>query len=176
MKSAADIEDQQHQEDLQSNVCKLLVASFRPPPTAAKDVEDEIGSADSENSALCMSIWWFLRNITHNCWFLGPVRATRSEKILPDGMESDDSDKDQYRPEDQGSSDEDDAESKNEVESEDVVDSNESEKEEVLSKKGKNVKPGRCEIAAIQTSVPTTGSKSALEHSKLRERSPGSVP
>ena len=60
MKSAADIEDQQHQEDLQrtaqSNVRKPLVASFHPPPTAAKDVEDEIGSTDTENSALCMSM------------------------------------------------------------------------------------------------------------------------
>jgi hypothetical protein len=44
MNKAADIEDQQRQEDLkrtaESNVRKLPVASFRPPvPTAAKEVE-----------------------------------------------------------------------------------------------------------------------------------------
>jgi hypothetical protein len=61
MKNAADIEDQQRQEDLQrtaqSNVRKPPVASFRPPPpTAAKDMEDEIGSAHTEDSALRMSM------------------------------------------------------------------------------------------------------------------------
>jgi hypothetical protein len=86
-------------------------------------------------------------------------------------MESDDSDKDRYRPEDQEGSDKDEVVSKDEVESED-----ESEKEEVASKKGKKAKPGRREIAAIRTTVPTTGSKSAVEHSKRRERSPRSVP
>jgi hypothetical protein len=59
MKNAADIEDEQRQEDLQrttqSNVRKPPVASFRPPPpTAAKDVEDDIGSAHTKNSALHM--------------------------------------------------------------------------------------------------------------------------
>lgn len=88
-------------------------------------------------------------------------------------MESDDSDKDRYRPEDQEGSDEDDVESKDDVESEDE---DESEKEEVVSKKGKKAKPRRCEIAAIRTTVPTTGSKSAVEHSKRRERSSRSVP
>lgn len=84
-------------------------------------------------------------------------------------MESDDSDKDRYQPEDQEGSDTDEVESKDEVESE---------KEEVVSKKGKKpeTKPGRREIAAIRTTVPTTGSKSAVEHSKRRERSPRSVP
>ena len=58
MKNAADIEDQQHQEDLQciarSNVRKPQVASFRPPaPTVAIDVEDEIGrSGHAQDSAL----------------------------------------------------------------------------------------------------------------------------
>jgi len=108
---------------------------------------------------------YFLRNITLTCWFLWPVRATRSDTILPDGIESDDSDKDQYRPEDtdhmqEGSDD-------NEPESEE---------EDVLSKKGKRFKPGRREIAAVRVTVPTTGSKSAAEHSKRRERSPRSVP
>jgi hypothetical protein len=50
IKNAADIEDHQRREDLQrtaqSNVRKPAVASFcPPPPTAGKDVEDEIGSA-----------------------------------------------------------------------------------------------------------------------------------
>ena len=58
MKNAADIEDQQRQEDLQriarSNVRKPQVASFRPPaPTVAIDVEDEIGgSGHAQDSAL----------------------------------------------------------------------------------------------------------------------------
>lgn len=61
MRNAADIEDQQRQEDLQrtaqSNVRKPQVASFRPSaPTAAKDVEDEIGSGHAEDSALRMSM------------------------------------------------------------------------------------------------------------------------
>ena len=64
MKNAADIEDQQRQEDLQhiarSNVHKPQVASFRPPaPTVAIDVEDEIGgSGHAQDSALplCMSM------------------------------------------------------------------------------------------------------------------------
>ncbi|KAF8799804.1 hypothetical protein BYT27DRAFT_7221912 [Phlegmacium glaucopus] len=124
MKIAADIEDEQCQEDLQRtaqlNVRKPPVASFRPPPpTAGKDVEDDIGSVHTKDSALHIS-----------------------EMILPDGMESDDSDKDQYRPEDQEGSDEDEVESKDEVESEDE-DESESEKEEVVSKKGKKAKPGR---------------------------------
>jgi hypothetical protein len=59
MRNAADIEDQQRQEDIQriaqSNVRKPQVASFRPPaqpPTAAKDMEDEIGSGHAQDSAL----------------------------------------------------------------------------------------------------------------------------
>ena len=44
-------------------------------------------------------------------------------------------------------------------------------KKVVESKKGKKAKLGRREIAAIRTTVPTTGTKSALEHSKRRERS-----
>ena len=65
MKNAADIEDEQHQEDLQctaqSNVRKLPVASFcPPPPTAAKDVGDDIGFAHTKDSALHMFIGHFL--------------------------------------------------------------------------------------------------------------------
>jgi hypothetical protein len=64
MRDAADIEDQQCQEDLQraaaqSNVRKPRVASFRPPaPTAATDVdsEDEIRSVNSEESPQRMSM------------------------------------------------------------------------------------------------------------------------
>ena len=102
-----------------------------------------------------------------------------------DGMESDDNDKDQYQPEDadlvQEGSDEDEAESEDsdegEVESVESKDEVDSEKEEVVSKKGKKAKAGRREIAAIRTTVPTTGSKSAVEHAKRRsERSPRSVP
>ena len=95
--------------------------------------------------------------------------------ILPDGMESDDSDKDQYQPEDQEGSDKDEVESKDDVESKDE---DESEKEEVMSKKGK-VKKAKCrcyEIAAIRTTVPTMGSKSAVEHLKHHGQSPRSVP
>ena len=60
MKNAADIEDQQHQEDIQctakSNVCKPQVASFCPPVhTAAKDV-GETGSAHTKDSGLHMSM------------------------------------------------------------------------------------------------------------------------
>ena len=60
MKNAADIEDQQHQEDIQrtaqSNVRKPQVASFRPPVhTAAKDV-GETGSAHTKDSGLRMSM------------------------------------------------------------------------------------------------------------------------
>ena len=47
----------------------------------------------------------------------------------------------------------------------------ENEDEVVPSKKGKKVKLGRHEIAAIRTTVPTTGTKSAVEQSKRRERS-----
>jgi hypothetical protein len=47
----------------------------------------------------------------------------------------------------------------------------ENEDEMVASKKGKKVKLGRREIAAIRTTVPTTGTKSAVEQSKRRERS-----
>ena len=61
MYKAADIEDQQRQEDLKrtakSNLLKPQVASFRPPvPQVAKDVEDEIGSTDiinNKKTALC---------------------------------------------------------------------------------------------------------------------------
>ena len=61
MKDAADIKDQQHQEDLQctakSNVHKPQVASFQPPaPTAATDVEDEITSINSEDLPQHMSM------------------------------------------------------------------------------------------------------------------------
>ena len=66
---------------------------------------------------------------------LGPVRATRSEKILADGIESDDSDKDQYRPEEadlmQEISDDDDNEA------DEGEDKQENEKKVVASKKGK---------------------------------------
>ena len=60
IKNAADIEDQQHQEDIQctaqSNVRKPQVASFRPPVhTAAKDV-GETGSAHTKDSGLPMSM------------------------------------------------------------------------------------------------------------------------
>jgi len=81
-------------------------------------------------------------------------------------MESDGSNKDQYQPEDQEGSDEDEAESEDEVGSE----------KEVTSKKCNKAKPGRCEIAAIQTTAPTTGSQSAVEHSKHCQWSPRSVP
>jgi hypothetical protein len=60
MIEAADIEDQQRQEDLkrtaESNVRKPPVASFRPPPPAARKVENEVvvGSAHTNNSALRM--------------------------------------------------------------------------------------------------------------------------
>ena len=61
MNNAADIEDQQRQEDLQrtaqANVRKPQVASFRPPaPTVAKHVEDEIRSIHTEDSALRMPL------------------------------------------------------------------------------------------------------------------------
>ena len=171
MKKAAEIEDKQHQEDLKRsaelNVHKPPVASFcLPAPAAEKEVDDEIGSAHSKYSALHMSMWhfWIKKNLSH-C-FLGPVRATRSEKIVLDGIESDDSDKDQYRP--------DPADLIQEVSDDDEVeeeDEHENEKKLVASKKGKKAKLGRCEIAAIRTTVPTTGTKSALEHSKRRERS-----
>ena len=76
MKNAADIEDQQRQEDIQrtaqSNVRKPQVVSFRPPaqpPTAVKDMEDEIGSGHTQDSALPlrMSIQHFLGDITLTC-------------------------------------------------------------------------------------------------------------
>ena len=54
-------------------------------------------------------------------------------------------------------------------------DSDKDEKKVVESKKGKKAKLGRREIAAIRTTVPTTGTKSAIEHSKRRERSSRSV-
>jgi hypothetical protein len=101
---------------------------------------------------------------------LGPVRANRSEKSLPDGIESDDSDKDRYQPED--------ADPLQEVSGEDdieVEDEDDNEKKVVASKKGKKAKLGRREIAAIRTTVPTTGTKSAVDHSKRRERSSRSV-
>ena len=105
---------------------------------------------------------------------LGPVQATRSEKILADGIEFDDSDKDQYRPEEsdlmQEISDDDDNEA------DEGEDEQENEKKVVASKKGKKAKLGRCDIAAIRTTVPTTGTKSAVEHSKRREHSSRSVP
>ncbi len=85
---------------------------------------------------------------------------------MPDGIESDDSDKDRYRPED--------TDNMQEGSDEDEV---ESEEEEVVSKKGKTVKPGRCDIIAARITVPTTGSKSASAagHLKRREQSPRSV-
>lgn len=58
MRKAADIEDQQRQEDIQrvaqSNVRKPQVASFRPPaPPMEIDVEDDIGgSGHAQDSAL----------------------------------------------------------------------------------------------------------------------------
>ena len=60
MKNATDIEDQQHQEDIQRtaqlNVHKPQVASFHPPVhTAAKDV-GETGSAHTKDSGLRMSM------------------------------------------------------------------------------------------------------------------------
>jgi hypothetical protein len=58
------------------------------------------------------------------------------------------------------------------VENEDEV---EFEKRVVASKKGKKANLGRKEIAAIRTTVPTTGTKSAVEYSKRRERSSRSV-
>ena len=100
--------------------------------------------------------------------------------IIADGIESDDSDKDLYQPENtdlmQMDSDkdevevEDDNESDGEVENEDGC-----ENKEVASKKGKKVQTGTCQIAAVRTTVPTTGSKSAVEHSKHNEQSPRSV-
>ena len=81
-------------------------------------------------------------------------------------MESDGSDKDRYQPEDEEGSEEDEVESEDEAGSE----------KEVTSKKGNKAKPGRHEIAAIRTTAPTTGSQSAVEHSKRRQRSPRSVP
>lgn len=116
-----------------------------------------------------------LKNIPLTNGFLGPVRATRNEKILADGIESDDSDKDQYRPDSPEEVDlmqrvSDDDEDEDEPEDED-----ENEKKVVASKKGKKAKLGRREIAAIRTTVPTTGTKSAVEHSKRRERSSRSV-
>jgi hypothetical protein len=71
----------------------------------------------------------------------------------------------------------------NDVDSEDEIgkeieseDEGEDEKEVVGSKKGKKAKKakhGRRDIEAIRSTVPTTGSKSAVELSKRRERSPG---
>ena len=76
---------------------------------------------------------------------LGPVRATRSEKILADGIESDDNDKDQYRSEEadlmQEISDDDDNEA------DEGEDEQENEKKVVASKKGKKAKLGRRDIA-----------------------------
>ena len=88
--------------------------------------------------------------------------------ILPDGMESDDSDKDRYRPE-AGDPNQEDSDEEDSLASE-----LESEEEEV-TKKGKKAKPGCDEIAAVRVTVPTTGSKSAASHLKRRERSPRSV-
>ena len=121
-----------------------------------------------------------MRNIPITDWFLGPIRATRSETILPDGIESDDSDKDRYQTEDadwsQEVSEEDEVEPQVEIATE--VEESEDEDEGnkvVVSKKGKEAKLGCFEIAAIRTTVPTTGSKS-VERSKRRERSLRSVP
>ncbi|KAF8801772.1 hypothetical protein BYT27DRAFT_7226672 [Phlegmacium glaucopus] len=84
-----------------------------------------------------------------------------SNVILPDGIESDDSDKDRYQPEDTEDMQEDSNE--DEFESE----------EEVVSKKGKKPKPGRCEITAARVTSATTRSKSASSAKHLkRERSP----
>ena len=68
MKKAADIEDQQHQEDLkrtaESNVRKPPVASFRPAvPTAAKPVEAEIGSSHTKESALVAALRMSRRHV-----------------------------------------------------------------------------------------------------------------
>jgi hypothetical protein len=61
LKKAAEIEDQQRQEDLkrtaESNLRKPPLASFRPPvPTLAKDVEAEIGSTHTKDLVLRMSM------------------------------------------------------------------------------------------------------------------------
>ena len=112
LKMAAKIEDEQHQEDLQraaqSNAQKLQVTSFHPPACTeaeTKDADDDIRSACTDNPVQHMSIYTFLRKITHllitDLFFLGPVRAARSKssnKILPqsDSIESDDSNKDWY--------------------------------------------------------------------------------
>ena len=100
--------------------------------------------------------------------FLGPVRATRSETFLPDGIESDGSDKDRYQPDDADLVQE--ADEDEEVENDDdddLASENEDEagfeKKVVASKKGK-AKLGRREITAIRTTVPTTGTKSAVEY------------
>ncbi|KAF8808307.1 hypothetical protein BYT27DRAFT_7222942 [Phlegmacium glaucopus] len=148
LKKAADIEDEQRQEDLQraaqSNVRKPPVAKFRPPVPEGFNMEDELEPVHTDNPSQ------------------SPIRATRKKEIVSDGIESDDSDKDRYRPED--------TDNMQETSSEDGF---ESEEEEVVSKKGKKFKPGRREIAAVRVTVPTTGSKSAsaTEQSK-RERSP----
>jgi hypothetical protein len=69
MKNAADIEDEQRQDDLkratESNLHKQPAASFRPPvSTVAKDGKDEIGSgsAHTKDSALSMYMT-LLKNI-----------------------------------------------------------------------------------------------------------------
>ena len=105
--------------------------------------------------------------------------------VLPDGIESDDSEKDRYQPEDADlmqeveSEDEDETEDEDEKEVEiENEDEDEVEKKVVVSKKGKKsekAKLGCSHIAAIRTTVPTTGTKSAVEHSKPRERSSRSV-
>ena len=102
--------------------------------------------------------------------------------IIADGIESNDSDKDLYQPENtdlmQMDSDEDEVEVEDDDESDGEVENEDGcENKEVVSKKGKMAKskPGHCQIAAIRTTVPTTGSKSAVEHSKHHEQSPRSV-
>ena len=96
--------------------------------------------------------------------------------------ESNDSNKDLYRPDDvdhmQGDSEDDDDESRGEIETEVEVenkDGAECEKDVIGSKKGKKAKKaklGHHEIEAIWSTVPTTGTKSAVEHSKHHEWSP----
>jgi hypothetical protein len=91
-------------------------------------------------------------------------------------MSSDDSDKDRYQPDVadlmQEVTDDEEVENEDILENDVEIESDERKKKVVVTKKGKKPKPGRRDIAAIRTSIPTTGTKSALEHSKRRERSP----
>ena len=81
MKKAADIEDQQRQEDLkhtaESNLLKPQVVSFRPPvPRVAKDVEDEIGSTNIINNKKNSSTLVYCDNIEK--YFSHPLFFRRS--------------------------------------------------------------------------------------------------